>query len=77
MEQYESENTNIEWSQMSEHECLLPGSPAAALFMWHQATTTICHSRTKNIEEHCRRADVLIVAIGKKNFVKGEQPMKG
>ncbi|KAF8354903.1 hypothetical protein PRIPAC_96526, partial [Pristionchus pacificus] len=48
------------------------GSPAAALFMWHQATTTICHSRTKNIEEHCRRADVLIVAIGKKNFVKGD-----
>lgn len=47
------------------------GAPAAALFMWHHGTTTICHSKTEDIEEQCRRADILIVAIGKKHFVKG------
>lgn len=31
------------------------GSPAAALFMWHHGTSTICHSRTKNLEEQCRQ----------------------
>ncbi|CAD5215286.1 unnamed protein product [Bursaphelenchus okinawaensis] len=46
------------------------GSPAAALFMWHNATTTICHSKTQDLPEICRQADILIVAIGKANFVK-------
>ncbi|KAL6724238.1 hypothetical protein Aduo_019143 [Ancylostoma duodenale] len=48
------------------------GAPAAALFMWHHGTTTICHSRTKDLKEQCLRADILIVAIGKKQFVKGD-----
>ncbi|CAD5221238.1 unnamed protein product [Bursaphelenchus xylophilus] len=46
------------------------GSPAAALFMWHHGTTTICHSRTKNLPEICREADILIVAIGKAKYVQ-------
>ncbi|CAJ0583024.1 unnamed protein product, partial [Mesorhabditis spiculigera] len=48
------------------------GSPAASLFMWHHGTTTICHSKTKDIKEQCQKADILIVAIGKKHFVKGD-----
>ncbi|CAD6185049.1 unnamed protein product [Caenorhabditis auriculariae] len=48
------------------------GSPAAALFMWNNSTVTICHSRTQNIEKYCREADILIVAIGKKHFVRGD-----
>ena len=48
------------------------GAPAAQLFLWHHATVTVCHSKTQKIEEHCRRADILIVAIGKKHFVKGK-----
>lgn len=47
------------------------GSPAAALFMWHHGTTTICHSKTADLKAHCLNADILVVAIGKKHFVKG------
>ncbi|KAI6177284.1 Methenyltetrahydrofolate cyclohydrolase [Aphelenchoides bicaudatus] len=48
------------------------GSPAAALFMWHHGTTTICHSRTANLKEHCLRADILVVAIGQEKLIKGD-----
>ncbi|KAK5970201.1 Dauer or Aging adult Overexpression [Trichostrongylus colubriformis] len=48
------------------------GAPAAALFLWHHGTVTICHSKTRNIKEHCLKADILVVAIGKKHFVKGD-----
>lgn len=47
------------------------GSPAAALFMWHHGTTTICHSRTVDLKGECRNADILIVAIGKAELIKG------
>jgi len=48
------------------------GMPAAALFLWHHGTVTICHSKTENLPEVCRSADILIVAIGKTKFVKGD-----
>uniref|UniRef100_A0A915D1E8 C-1-tetrahydrofolate synthase, cytoplasmic n=1 Tax=Ditylenchus dipsaci TaxID=166011 RepID=A0A915D1E8_9BILA len=48
------------------------GSPAAALFMWHHGTATICHSRTTNLREQCLQADILIVAIGQKELIKGD-----
>ncbi|WKY17305.1 hypothetical protein Q1695_001702 [Nippostrongylus brasiliensis] len=48
------------------------GAPAGALFMWHHGTITICHSKTLNIKEQCLRADILVVAIGRKHFVKGD-----
>ncbi|KAK6015139.1 tetrahydrofolate dehydrogenase/cyclohydrolase, NAD(P)-binding domain protein, partial [Ostertagia ostertagi] len=48
------------------------GAPAAALFLWHHGTVTICHSKTRNIKEQCLKADILVVAIGKKHFVKGD-----
>uniref|UniRef100_A0A0N4ZFX3 C-1-tetrahydrofolate synthase, cytoplasmic n=1 Tax=Parastrongyloides trichosuri TaxID=131310 RepID=A0A0N4ZFX3_PARTI len=48
------------------------GSPAGALFLWHHGTTTICHSKTQNLKDVCRNADILIVAIGKTEFVKGD-----
>ncbi|VDN57671.1 unnamed protein product [Dracunculus medinensis] len=48
------------------------GLPAAALFMWHDATVTICHSQTKNLKDECLAAEILIVAIGKPNFIKGD-----
>lgn len=49
------------------------GLPAAALFMWHDATVTICHSQTKNLKDECLAAEILIVAIGKPNFIKGKK----
>jgi 5,10-methylene-tetrahydrofolate dehydrogenase/methenyl tetrahydrofolate cyclohydrolase len=47
------------------------GWPAAQLFMWKNATVTMCHSRTADLAEQCRRADILIVAVGKKELIKG------
>uniref|UniRef100_A0A158R4M2 C-1-tetrahydrofolate synthase, cytoplasmic n=1 Tax=Syphacia muris TaxID=451379 RepID=A0A158R4M2_9BILA len=40
------------------------GSPAAALFTWQHGTVTICHSKTVDLPDRCRQADILIVAIG-------------
>lgn len=47
------------------------GSPMAQLLMWNNSTVTICHSRTKNIDEICRQADILVAAVGRAQMVKG------
>src|SRR5256885_269333 len=41
------------------------------------ATVTVCHSRTRHIEQHTRQADILIVAIGKPEFVTGDMVKPG
>ncbi len=48
------------------------GMPAALLLMSRNATVTVCHSRTKDLPSLTRNADILIVAIGKAEFVRGE-----
>jgi len=48
------------------------GSPVSALLRNADATVTVCHSRTQNLEHHVKQADVLVAAIGKANFVKGD-----
>lgn len=48
------------------------GKPMALLMLRENATVTICHSRTKNLKEVAKRADILIVAIGKPKFVNHE-----
>ena len=48
------------------------GMPAALLLVKENATVTVCHSRTKNIAEVIRKADILIAAIGKTEFVRGD-----
>lgn len=48
------------------------GRPAALLLLKENATITICHSRTKDIEQKCREADVLIAAVGIPEMVKGD-----
>jgi methylenetetrahydrofolate dehydrogenase (NADP+) / methenyltetrahydrofolate cyclohydrolase len=53
------------------------GRPVAALLMHENATVTICHSRTKNVEEYTRRADVLVVSVGKPSIVTGEMIKEG
>lgn len=47
------------------------GKPVAMLFLHHHATVTICHSRTRNLPEVARQADILIAAVGKPAFVTG------
>ena len=44
------------------------GKPQAMLLLQKNGTVTICHSRTKNLAEVCRRADILVAAIGKADF---------
>ena len=49
----------------------LVGKPVAALLLAENATVTTCHSRTRDLDEVCRRADVLIAAVGRAEMVKG------
>ena len=48
------------------------GTPVSALLRNADATVTVCHSRTQNLEAQIKNADILVAAIGKPNFVKGE-----
>lgn len=48
------------------------GMPVALLLVRANATVTICHSRTRNLPEVCRNADVLVAAVGKPEMVRGE-----
>lgn len=48
------------------------GKPLVLLLLSQHATVTVCHSHTQNLIEHVRRADVVIVAIGKPNFLQGD-----
>jgi methylenetetrahydrofolate dehydrogenase (NADP+)/methenyltetrahydrofolate cyclohydrolase/formyltetrahydrofolate synthetase len=48
------------------------GMPMAMMLLHANATVTICHSRTKNIPAIIREADILIAAIGKPEYVKGD-----
>jgi methylenetetrahydrofolate dehydrogenase (NADP+)/methenyltetrahydrofolate cyclohydrolase len=50
----------------------LVGKPLAALLLAADATVTIAHSRTENIGELCRDADILVAAIGQPRFVRGD-----
>jgi methylenetetrahydrofolate dehydrogenase (NADP+)/methenyltetrahydrofolate cyclohydrolase len=46
------------------------GKPMALLMLHRDATVTICHSRTRNLAEECRRADILIAAVGRPGLVR-------
>ena len=48
------------------------GKPMASLLLKANATVTICHSRTKNLEDVARRADILVAAVGRAKMVKGD-----
>lgn len=53
------------------------GKPAVQLLLNENATVTICHSRTKNLKEVCKKADILVVAIGKPKFINSEYVKDG
>lgn len=53
------------------------GKPMAQLLINEGCTVTVCHSKTKNIEEVCARADILVVAVGKPLMVKKSWVKKG
>ena len=53
------------------------GKPMAMLLLHQNGTVTVCHSRTKNLAEVTRRADILVVAIGRAKFVTGDMIKEG
>ena len=53
------------------------GKPMAALLLRENGTVTVAHSRTENLKEVTKRADILIVAIGKKKFITSEYVREG
>ena len=48
------------------------GKPMAQLLLRDSATVTIAHSRTRNLPELCRQADIVVAAVGRPNFVQGD-----
>jgi methylenetetrahydrofolate dehydrogenase (NADP+)/methenyltetrahydrofolate cyclohydrolase len=53
------------------------GKPVAALLTSRSATVTLCHSRTRNLSAVCRRADILVAAIGRPGFVTRDFVQEG
>lgn len=53
------------------------GKPMALLMLRENATVTICHSRTENLKEVCREADILIVAIGRPQYITADYVKDG
>lgn len=53
------------------------GKPMAMMLMKADATVTICHSKTENIREVCKEADILVCAIGKAHFVSEDMVKEG
>ena len=45
------------------------GKPMALLLCAQNATVTLCHSRTQDLAEICRRADILVAAVGREGFI--------
>lgn len=70
-------------TEISGKECIvigrsnIVGKPMAMLLLHENATVTICHSRTKNLAEVCRRADILVSAVGKADFVTADMVKDG
>lgn len=53
------------------------GKPMAILLLAQGATVTICHSQTRDLTAHTQRADILVAAVGKPNFIRGEMIKPG
>lgn len=53
------------------------GKPQAMLMLHANATVTICHSRTKNLADVTRRADIVVAALGKAKFITGDMIKEG
>jgi methylenetetrahydrofolate dehydrogenase (NADP+)/methenyltetrahydrofolate cyclohydrolase len=56
---------------------VLVGKPMAQLLLERNATVTTCHSRTRDLAEVCRRADVLVAAVGRAGLVRGDWVREG
>ena len=72
--------SNIE---ISGKECVvigrsnIVGKPMSLLLLSENGTVTVCHSKTRDLKEVCRRADIIVVAIGKADFVTADMVKEG
>ena len=70
-------------TEISGKECVvigrsnIVGKPMAMLLLHENATVTICHSRTRDLAEVCKRADILVSAVGKAGFVTSDMVKEG
>lgn len=53
------------------------GKPVTMLLLQENATVEVCHSRTRELSDHTKRADILVAAIGKPKFITGEMVKRG
>lgn len=53
------------------------GKPVALMLLEKNATVAVCHSKTKNLAEHTKKADILVVAVGKPNLITKEMVKEG
>jgi methylenetetrahydrofolate dehydrogenase (NADP+)/methenyltetrahydrofolate cyclohydrolase len=78
MEMLKSENVNLRGAEaVIVGRSNIVGKPMAMLLMQADCTVTVCHSRTRDLPAHCRRADILVAAIGKPRFVTGDMVKPG
>lgn len=56
---------------------LLAGKPMAMLLLDRDATVTVCHSKTKDLSKHTSEADIIVVCVGKSEFLKGDMVKAG
>ena len=78
MELLKREKINIEGANVVViGRSILVGKPMMNLLINANATVTLCHSKTKDLAKITRKADILIVAIGKKEFIKKEMVKRG
>lgn len=69
--------------EVSGKECVvigrsnIVGKPMAMLLLHENGTVTVCHSRTKDLAEVCSRADILVAAVGRPNFVTADMVKPG
>ncbi len=55
----------------------LVGKPTASLLLQENATVTVCHSKTKNLKDICKQADIVISAVGRPNLITGDMIKEG
>ena len=74
------ENNNIEIKGKDVtiiNRSILVGKPLIFMLLKRNATPTVCHTSTKNIEDHMRRADILVVGVGRPKFITKDKIKEG
>ena len=78
MEMLKSRNVNLKGAEVViVGRSNIVGKPMAMLLLAQSATVTICHSQSRDLAFHTRRADVLVAAVGRANFITGDRVKPG